>query len=173
MIKIQKSGLEIILILRPQYVNVINVDYFINHIWIINAIRNNVYKGGINMLLVQLKCEEDNLVVNLEVGVKPTIGDTIHVRGKSYIVDKVIWCIEEFPGQSGILAYIKREKDTSFEDNNKNIRIDCELGNGHTKCESVRGYCKTFPFPYIVSFNEEGKYEVIIKGIKAIARKLE
>nr|DAJ60423.1 MAG TPA: hypothetical protein [Caudoviricetes sp.] len=32
MIKIQKSGLEIILILRPQYVNVINVDYFINHI---------------------------------------------------------------------------------------------------------------------------------------------
>ena len=88
MIKIQKSGLEIILILRPQYVNVINVDYFINHIWIINAIRNNVYKGGINMLLVQLKCEEDNLVVNLEVGVKPTIGDTIHVRGKSYIVDK-------------------------------------------------------------------------------------
>lgn len=76
------------------------------------------------MLLVQLKCEEDNLVVNLEVGVKPTIGDTIHVKGKSYIVDKVIWCIEEFPGQSGILAYIKREKDTSFEDNNKNIRID-------------------------------------------------
>ena len=77
------------------------------------------------MLLVQLKCEEDNLVVNLEVGVKPTIGDTIHVKGKSYIVDKVIWCIEEFPGQSGILAYIKREKDTSFEDN-KQILINLE-----------------------------------------------
>lgn len=59
----------------------------------------------------------------------------------------------------------------------KNIRIvteDAVLGNHckeHTKTFGC-GY-KSFVYPYTVSFWDEGKYEVIIKGKKAVARKIE
>lgn len=48
------------------------------------------------------------------------------------------------------------------------------LGNECNKSEKpfCRGY-DDFVYPYIVSFCSEGKYEVIIKGKKAIARKVE
>lgn len=48
------------------------------------------------------------------------------------------------------------------------------LGNECNKSEKTfcRGY-DDFVYPYTVSFCSEGKYEVIIKGKKAIARKVE
>ena len=60
---------------------------------------------------------------------------------------------------------------------NKNIRIvkeDAVLGNECNKNEKTFccGY-DGFVYPYTVSFCSEGKYEVVIKGKKAIARKVE
>ena len=57
--------------------------------------------------------------------------------------------------------------------NNQNIRVvkeDAVLGNGCDKCENSFGYGYD---PYTVSFCSEGKYEVVIKGKKAIARRIE
>lgn len=60
---------------------------------------------------------------------------------------------------------------------NKNIRVvkeDAVLGNGCDRCEKSFGYgYDDFVYPYTVSFCSEGRYEVIIKGKKAIARKVE
>ena len=60
---------------------------------------------------------------------------------------------------------------------NKNIRVvkeDAVLGNGCNRCENSLGYgYDDFVYPYTVSFCSEGRYEVIIKGKKAIARKVE
>ena len=48
------------------------------------------------------------------------------------------------------------------------------LGNGCDRCENSFGYgYDDFVYPYTVSFCSEGRYEVIIKGKKAIARKVE
>lgn len=60
---------------------------------------------------------------------------------------------------------------------NKNIKVvkeDAVLGNGCDRCESSfgQGY-DDFVYPYTVSFCSEGKYEVVIKDKKAIARKVE
>lgn len=60
---------------------------------------------------------------------------------------------------------------------NKNIRVveeDAVLGNGCDRCENSfgQGY-DDFSYPYTVSFYSEGKYEVVIKGKKAIARRVE
>ena len=59
----------------------------------------------------------------------------------------------------------------------QNMRIvkeDAVLGNGCECCESSYGYgYDDFVYPYTVSFCSEGKYEVVIKGKKAIARKIE
>lgn len=51
---------------------------------------------------------------------------------------------------------------------------DAVVGNDKPQCslEFCSGY-KSFQFPYTVSFESEGKYEVIIKGKKAIVRKVE
>lgn len=60
---------------------------------------------------------------------------------------------------------------------NKNIRIvkeDAVLGNECNEHEKTfcRGY-DDFVYPYTVSFCSEGKYEVVIKGKTAVARKVE
>lgn len=60
---------------------------------------------------------------------------------------------------------------------NKNIRIveeDMVLGNGYNKSEKSFGYgYDDFQYPLTVSFCSEGKYEVVIKGKKAVAIKIE
>lgn len=62
-------------------------------------------------MLVWFKCEEENMMVNLETDTKPTVGDSILLKRKEYLVTKVLWCLEEPPAQSGLLITIKeREK---------------------------------------------------------------
>ena len=48
------------------------------------------------------------------------------------------------------------------------VGTNCEK---HTK-EFLSGY-DTFQFPFTVSFESEGKYEVVIKGKKAVVEKVE
>ena len=48
-------------------------------------------------------------MIGLETDTKPTIGDTIRIKDKDYTVDKVVWCLEEPPAQSGLLIDIKRQ----------------------------------------------------------------
>lgn len=60
-------------------------------------------------MMIWFKCEEDGLMVGLETDTKPTIGDTIRIQKKDYTVDKVVWCLEEPPVQSGLLINIKRQ----------------------------------------------------------------
>lgn len=60
---------------------------------------------------------------------------------------------------------------------NKGVRVvkeDAVLGNGRNESETYFG-CgyNDFVFPYTVSFYSEGRYEVVIEGKKAIARKIE
>ena len=51
---------------------------------------------------------------------------------------------------------------------------DAVIGQTCIKCEKTFGYgYDAFQFPYTVSFDAEGKYEVIIEGKKAIVRKVE
>ena len=50
-------------------------------------------------------------MIGLETDTKPNVGDTILVKHKEYDVKKVIWCLEEAPGQSGILVDIERNTD--------------------------------------------------------------
>lgn len=48
------------------------------------------------------------------------------------------------------------------------------LGNGRNSSEIIFGQGhNSFVFPYTVSFCSEGRYEVVIEGKKAIARKIE
>lgn len=60
-------------------------------------------------MMIWFKCDEDGLMVGLETDTKPTIGDTIRIKKKDYTVDKVVWCLEEPPAQSGLLIDIKRQ----------------------------------------------------------------
>lgn len=60
-------------------------------------------------MTVWFKCEEESLMVALETDTKPTIGDTIRIKRKDYTVDKVVWCLEEPPAQSGLLIDIKSQ----------------------------------------------------------------
>lgn len=60
-------------------------------------------------MMIWFKCEEEKLIVGLETDTKPTIGDTIHIKGEDYVVNKVIWCLEEPPAQSGLLIKIKKQ----------------------------------------------------------------
>ena len=62
-------------------------------------------------MLIWFKCKEENLMIGLETDTKPNVGDTILVKHKEYDVKKVIWCLEDAPGQSGILVDIKRNTD--------------------------------------------------------------
>lgn len=60
---------------------------------------------------------------------------------------------------------------------NKNIRIvkeDMVLGNGCDKSEKTFGYgYDDFQYPLTVSFCSEGKYEIVIKGKHAIAKRVD
>lgn len=58
-------------------------------------------------MMIWFECKEENLLVGLETDTKPAIGDTIRIKGKDYTVDKVVWCLEEPPAQSGLLINIK------------------------------------------------------------------
>lgn len=60
-------------------------------------------------MMIWFKCEEEGLMVSLEADAKPTVGDTIRIKGNDYKVDKVIWCLVEPPAQSGLLIDIKRQ----------------------------------------------------------------
>ena len=51
---------------------------------------------------------------------------------------------------------------------------DAVVGNNCVKAQKTFGMgYDAFQFPYTVSFDAEGKYEGIIKGKKAIVRKVE
>ena len=54
-------------------------------------------------MMVWFKCKKEGLMFGLETDTKPTIGDTIRIKGKDYTVDKVVWCLQEPPGQSGLI----------------------------------------------------------------------
>ena len=60
---------------------------------------------------------------------------------------------------------------------NKNIRIvkeDMVLGNVCDKSEKTFGYgYDDFQYPLTVSFCSEGKYEVVIKGKYAVAKRVD
>lgn len=58
-------------------------------------------------MTIWFKCEEENLMVGLETDTKPSVGETLRVKDKYYTISDVIWCLEEPPGQSGIIALIK------------------------------------------------------------------
>lgn len=55
---------------------------------------------------IWLECKEENLVIELETDTKPTVGDTVRIEDKEYGVEKVIWCLNEMPAQSGLLIQI-------------------------------------------------------------------
>lgn len=48
-------------------------------------------------MMIWFKCKEEDLIIGLETDIKPTIGDTIRIKGKDYTVDEVVWCLEEPP----------------------------------------------------------------------------
>lgn len=52
------------------------------------------------------RCRSEGLQIYLNTDTKPTIGDTVLVSNKKYIVTHVIWCLEEPPAQSGLLIDI-------------------------------------------------------------------
>lgn len=60
------------------------------------------------IMAIWLICKEENLKIGLDTDTKPTIGDTIRIKRKYYIVDKVVWCLEELPEQSGLIVLLKR-----------------------------------------------------------------
>nr|WP_024835459.1 hypothetical protein [Clostridium sp. 12(A)] len=57
-------------------------------------------------MLIWFKCEKENLMLGVETDTKPTLGDTVLVKRKEYNVDKVTWCLEQAPVQSGLLIKI-------------------------------------------------------------------
>ena len=57
-------------------------------------------------MLIWFECKKENLMLGLETDTKPTVGDTILLEGKEYNVDKVTWCLEQAPAQSGLLINI-------------------------------------------------------------------
>lgn len=60
-----------------------------------------------------------------------------------------------------------------INENNKVVKEDMVVGNGCNSSEHVfgDGY-DNIPYPITVSFYSEGKYEIVIEGRKAIARKI-
>lgn len=59
-------------------------------------------------MIVWFKCEEEGLMCSLETNARPMIGDIVRVKGNDYSVNKVVWCLEELPAQSGLLVNIKK-----------------------------------------------------------------
>lgn len=59
-------------------------------------------------MLIWFECKTENLMIGLETDTKPSVGDTVKIEGKEYAVEKVIWCLERTPWQSGLLIQIKR-----------------------------------------------------------------
>lgn len=59
-------------------------------------------------MMVWFKCTENDLMVGLDTDTKPSIGDTVLIKGTKFVVDKVIWCLEEPPAQSGFLIEITK-----------------------------------------------------------------
>ncbi len=57
-------------------------------------------------MLIWFECKKENLMLGLETDTKPTVGDTVLLKGKEYNVDKVTWCLEPAPVQSGLLINI-------------------------------------------------------------------
>lgn len=56
-------------------------------------------------MMINFKCKEDGSSMYVEGNIKPSIGDEVDVGTKKYIVNKVVWCLEQ--PVSGLLAYIK------------------------------------------------------------------
>ena len=79
-------------------------------------------------MLIWFKCEEENLMIGLETDTKPSVGDTIRVQGKYYTVNDVVWCLEEAPAQSGIIASItqKKKSETPYEIIRRIVREETE-----------------------------------------------
>ena len=59
-------------------------------------------------MLIWFECKPENLILSLETDTKPSVGDTVRVRGKEYDVEKVVWCLESPPAQSGLLIQIRQ-----------------------------------------------------------------
>lgn len=57
-------------------------------------------------MLIWFECKEKNLMIGLETDIKPTVRDTVRVNDKDYSVEKVIWCLENLPAQSGLIIEI-------------------------------------------------------------------
>jgi len=57
-------------------------------------------------MLIWFECKTDNLMIGLETDTKPTVGDTVRADDKEYRVEKVTWCLENLPAQSGLLIQI-------------------------------------------------------------------
>lgn len=54
------------------------------------------------------KCEKEGTYIELAATpFRPNVGDFVSMSGKEYEVEKVVWCLEHPPAQSGILCYIK------------------------------------------------------------------
>ena len=63
---------------------------------------------GSESMLIWFECKTENLMIGLETDTKPSVGDTINVKGKEYDVEKIVWCLESPPAQSGLLIQINR-----------------------------------------------------------------
>lgn len=53
---------------------------------------------------------QKKFMFGLDTDTKPTVGDTELLKGKEYNVDKVTWCLETAPVQSGLLINISSIK---------------------------------------------------------------
>ena len=63
-------------------------------------------------MLIWFECKTEDLMIGLETDTKPSVGDTVKVNGKEYDVEKVVWCLESLPAQSGLLIQINQSNLT-------------------------------------------------------------
>lgn len=79
-------------------------------------------------MFIWFECETENLKIGLETDTKPTVGDIIWINDKDYSVEKVIWCLENPPAQSGLLIQINQMKEQKMDakDFFKKTKAICE-----------------------------------------------
>lgn len=63
------------------------------------------------MMRVWFECKEDNVLIGLDTDTKPSVGDSLLVKNTKYDITEVLWLLEEYPGQSGIIVYMKRREN--------------------------------------------------------------
>lgn len=61
-------------------------------------------------MVILFRCNEENLIMFLKTEMRPMVGDLVLIKDKEYVVTRVAWFLEDSPGQSGLVTYIKRKE---------------------------------------------------------------